>query len=184
MPASDRLYFPMKIIATGIFLFAFFSCKTKQGINAQTLVTISGTVTQTSSHCGGAAPSDELIAELETPKPYPGKKMHIIKGDTNLTSHKILLSFIADENGTFSFQIAPGIYSVILDEQATAPNEKLYKTKDILVDTDCYNKWWGSPYYVLNISSSPVNNLTFNFHKQCFISYDIPCLRYNGLPPP
>lgn len=47
-------------------------------------VTISGTVTQTSSYCGGAAPPKFLLEQLAEPKQYPNKKLHVIKGDTNI----------------------------------------------------------------------------------------------------
>lgn len=184
MPTRLYSYSLMKIMTVGMFLFIAFSCKTKQSALAQSKVTISGTVTQTSSYCGGAQPTDELITELQTPRIFPGKKMHVIKGDTNTAKREIVLDFITDEKGTFSFQLAPGTYSILLDEQILKPNARQYETKDILVDEKCYNEWWGKPYYLLHVSSAPITNLSFNFQRPCFIDYDIPCLRYNGVMPP
>ena len=66
-------------------------------------ITISGTVTQTDSHCGGVAPTEEMLKKLATPRAFPGKKFHVIRGDTNTLSHEIVLSFITGENGDFSF---------------------------------------------------------------------------------
>ena len=48
-----------------------------------TQITIEILVTQTSSYCGGISPPPELISELQTPRPFAGKKIVIKKGDKN-----------------------------------------------------------------------------------------------------
>lgn len=146
--------------------------------------TVSGTVTQTGSYCGGAVPSKEMLAQLSTPKPYAEKKFHVIKGDTNTPSHKIILSFTTDEQGKFSFSLRPGTYSIIQDEQATPLNVKEYKTKTISADENCLKIWWAKPYYVLRVKRADITGLEFKFHHRCFLPNDIPCLQYTGPYPP
>lgn len=152
-------------------------------------VTVSGIVMQTSSYCGGAAPPDFIIKELETPRPLAGKKLHIIKGDTNIANRPIVLSFISDSAGKFSFRVEPGLYSVLLEEQIPLPDAKKYSTKNQSIDEACYKKWWAKPYYLLEVEdssnkSTSLEGLVFLFHKRCFINSDVPCLSYLGPFPP
>jgi len=193
----------MNLLKIFIVVFLFVSCGTKNKTTAQKgtaktetqtatqtspkKITISGMVTQTYSYCGGAAPPREILEQLAEPKPFPNKKFHVIKGDTNTTSHKIILSFTSDTAGNFSFQLEPGTYSILLEEQAFLPDAKKYKTQSINVDEECYKSWWAKPYYLLEVEGSSkttsVKGLNFNFHHRCFIENDIPCLQYNGALP-
>ncbi len=186
--------------AETFFLFLIVSCGTKTKTTAvsgvpktethatASKVTVSGNITQTQRHCGGMAPTKELLEELAAPKPVTGKKLYLIKGDTNTTEREIVLSFVSDAEGNFSFQAAPGLYSIILEEQIAAPDAKKYVTETQSINEDCYKKWWGKPYYLLEIkpASKPtsIKGLTFNFHKRCFIASDVPCLEYEGPHPP
>lgn len=147
-------------------------------------ITVSGLVTQTDSHCGGVAPTDEMEKRLATPHAFPGKKFHVIKGDTNTTAHEIVLSFATGEDGNFSFQLLPGTYSILVDEQATPPDAKKYRTEFISLDEACYDKWWAKPYHLLEVKTADLTGLKFHFHHRCFLTNDIPCLRYTGPYPP
>lgn len=190
----------MNFISFNVLVFSLLACGTKNKTTAdkdpvkaeiQTAIksetkkiTISGSVTQTYSYCGGAAPPDFLLEQLAEQKPFPNKNFHVIKGDTNTTSHKIILSFTSDTAGNFSFQLEPGTYSILLDEQAYLPDAKKHKTQSQSIDEDCYKNWWAKPYYLLAVEESSktttIKGLNFNFHHRCFISSDIPCLQYNG----
>lgn len=194
----------MTFISLSVFLLSLFACGTKNitgmqqqaakaepkpEVNSSTnTTTISGSIMQTFSYCGGAAPPQFLLEQLAEPKPYSGKKLHVIKGDSNTEGRKIILSFTSDTAGKFSFQLEPGTYSIILDEQFSAPDAKKYKTQLQNIDEDCYKKWWVKPYYLLEVpaTSKPttIKGLNFNFHHRCFISSDVPCLRYEGPMPP
>jgi len=189
----------MNSITLSIVIFSFLACGTKHKAStekssektetqsSEKKASISGTVTQTSSYCGGARPPDFLLEQLAEPKPYPNKKFHLIKGDTNTTAHKIILSFTSDSAGNFSFQLETGTYSILLDEQASPPDAKKYKKQSQSIDEDCYKNWWAQPYYLLEVpptsQTTTIKGLNFNFHHRCFISSDIPCLHYQGLMP-
>jgi hypothetical protein len=194
----------MNIFSILFTLFFFTNCATKNKTavrhNSQNTdtkdqtsppakkVTVAGTITQTFSYCGGAAPPQFLLEEMATPKPFSKKKLVVIKGDTNTTAHQIILNFISDSLGNFSFQLEPGIYSVILEEQVSPPDVKKYKTETQTIDESCYKKWWATPYYPLEIPAldkpATIKGLNFNFHHRCFISSDVPCLQYDGPMPP
>lgn len=168
-----------------IGLIVLFSCgtKSKTAVSSQK-ATVSGSVVQTFSYCGGAEPTDEMLAELATPQIYPGKKFHVIKGDTNTVKHEIVLNFTSDSAGKFSFQLAPGRYSILLDEQSSAPDAKKYISQHITMDEACYKKWWATPYCRLEVKNENIKDLKFSFHHRCFVPGDIPCLGYDGPLPP
>ena len=146
---------------------------------------ISGKVTQTSSYCGGAAPSEEMLRQYEQPTPYAGKVFYVRKGNTNDLKQPVVLKFKSDSSGKFSFRLAPGVYSIIQEEQVKALNLKKYvSNSEVSVDQTCLKTWWKKPYQVLVIKDKEVKDLNFNFYHPCFISGDIPCMTYTGPMPP
>ena len=54
---------------------------------------------------------------MATPVAFPGKRFYIRPGVTNNSNVKIVKSFTTAEDGSFSIQLAPGIYAVIVEEQ-------------------------------------------------------------------
>ncbi|MBA3683066.1 MAG: prealbumin-like fold domain-containing protein [Bacteroidetes bacterium] len=125
-------------------------CYSQINKTKQVSFNLSGKVTQTSAYCGGAAPSEEMMAEYAKAKPYAGKTFYIRKGNVNSLKKKVILSFKADENGKFSFQLPPGIYSIIQEVQVNKLNVNKYNTKGSLhADVECLKKWWLKPYYIL-----------------------------------
>lgn len=146
--------------------------------------TVTGSVTQTYSYCGGAAPPKELLDELATPVAYAGKKFYIRAGKTNSTKIKIIKSFTTNSAGEFSFRLSPGTYAIILEEQLHKIKAGSYKKEYQEIDEKCLQQWWVKPYYVLEVRNKEISQLNFNFHRRCFISNDIPCIMYNGPMPP
>ena len=147
-------------------------------------LTVAGTVTQSDAYSGGAKPSEERLKKLTAPRAYPGKKFHVIRGGTNTVAREIVLTFTTDEAGHFSFQIVPGTYAILVDEQWSPPDAKKYQTKSIHVDEAAYNQWWAKPYHLLEVKAADITGLKFHFHHRSFIAYDIPALRYTGPYPP
>lgn len=147
--------------------------------------TISGKVTQTNSYCGGAEPDPETLLACETPQKYPGKKFYIRKGDINSINSKIEFSFVTDDNGNFSFQLPPGTYSIILEEQVNKVDMSKYQSNSsLIVDKKCIDQWWKRPYYTLTISDKDISGLQFSFYHRCFVQTEIPCIQYDGPMPP
>jgi hypothetical protein len=160
-------------------------CFSQAGKKKTLSFNISGKVTQTSAYCGGAEPTEEMMNEYRKEKPYAGKTFYVRKGNTNTTKEKVILSFKANENGKFSFQLPPGTYSIIQEAQVKEINPKSYNKKGSLqADATCLKNWWLKPYYILEIKDKDVTGLHFKFHHPCFISDDIPCIQYTGPMPP
>lgn len=145
---------------------------------------VSGEVTQSLQYCGGMRPSEEMLAERKTPRPYVNKKFHIRKGNKNSLASPVLLSFTADSNGYFSIDLPAGIYSIIQTEQVKKLDLNKYKSYHIKVDEQCLKTWWAEPYYVLEIKNENITGLKFHFENRCFIEGDVPCRRYTGPLPP
>ena len=147
-------------------------------------MTISGTVTQSDAYSGGVKPTEERLKRLTAPRAFPGKKFHVIKGNTNTIAREIVLSFTTGEAGNFTFQLLPGTYAILVDEQVSSPDAKKYQTKSITVDETAFNQWWAKPYQLLDVKATNITDLKFHFQHRSFIPYDIPPLRYTGPYPP
>ena len=164
-----------KKIQTLFVLFLFTNLFT---LKAQTY-SITGTLLQTSSYCGGAKPTQEILDRFATPKPYPNKTFSIRKGSKNNICNKIIKKFITDCNGNFSFNLPKGTYSIIVEEQVEPIKAKDYNTKLQTVNDSCLQKWWSEPYYLIKVEKKN-NPLHFTIHHQCYIDNDIPCITYVG----
>lgn len=148
--------------------------------NPKDTYTVSGSVRQTSSYCGGANPPKELLQQLATPMPYPGKTFYIKKGAVNDLTMPVVTSFTTDSNGHFSTRLPAGTYAILVKEQLTEINAADYQTNTLSVDKECLAAWWKKPYYLLEIKQQEVASLNFVFHHRCYISSDIPCITYHG----
>jgi len=143
-------------------------------------VLIAGTVTQADASCGGAAPPANAVAPLDAVRPFPNKTFHLIKGRAHTPDSAIVGRFTSDASGRFSFRLAPGTYAVLVDEQVADPDARKYETRFVKMDDACFKDWWATPYATLEVGSSDLIGLRFHFDHRCFITYDIPCLRYVG----
>jgi hypothetical protein len=170
-----------------VFLFLVFSpfliaC---QSIKKVTVFSVSGNITQTFAYCGGMAPSPEIMEEMNRPQVYSKKVLFVRRGNTNTLKKEIVLKFISDSLGNFSFKLRPGIYSVIEAEQVKRLNPSALNTGQLTqIDTACLKEWWKKPLQILEIKDKNITNLNFNFYHKCFISGDLPCIDYVGPLPP
>lgn len=147
--------------------------------------TISGQVKQTTNYCGGAQISPEMMKGYSTPQPYAGKVFYIRKGKTNNLKEPVIVSFTVDPSGKFSFQLPPGTYSIIQEQQLKEIKMSDYTNSQfIFADEACLKNWWLKPYHILEVKNKDINKLYFEFYHPCFINSDIPCLQYNGPMPP
>jgi len=145
---------------------------------------IHGLVEQTSSYCGGARPSQEMLDRLATPISYPNKKFYIRQGKINHTEAKIVKSFTTDSTGKFSIRLKPGTYSIIVEEQLYSIDTIKYENENQEVDRQCLEEWWAKPYHLLIVKNKNITDLKFIFHHRCFVKSHIPCITYKGPLPP
>jgi len=146
-------------------------------------------VTQTTSYCGGVKPPDELLKEMETPKPLAEKKLYLKKGEKNTFNSKVELEICSDSLGKIRIQIPPGKYFIVNEFKKDTDFYKIvlkkYKTgtKDYpAIDKLCLKKWYEQPDLFFEIMNEDLKNLTLNFNKECSWR-EIPCLQFKGQLP-
>lgn len=144
-------------------------------------------ITRTSAYCGGARPTPEMIAELQTPKPFPAKNLYLKKGERNTFTTKIIRAITSDNSGKVHLLLPPGKYFIVdelkkdtsyynlLKRQYSSPTDQ-YSAIDML----CLKKWYEQPDLIFEIKSGDeVINLIVNFHKNCSWK-EIPCIEFKG----
>lgn len=147
---------------------------------------VSGTLTESSSYCGGAAPSREQEAWHQTPRPHRCL-LYLKKAAESHWDEPIIDSISPDENGYFEFWLEPGEYIVLRANQ----NDPDYLNRVLssgnqylMVDDDCVREWFANGLFQVTVSNQFVEDLHYNFYQACFVPYAIPCLQYTGPYPP
>lgn len=83
-------------------------CKAKKIAGAHQL---SLTISSTNEYCGGAAPSEEMLKEMSTPKVLPNATVYFVKrNDEGVNTEEF--AFTTDGKGRISLQLMPGHYYV------------------------------------------------------------------------
>jgi hypothetical protein len=149
--------------------------KSKKPAPRKASVTIN--ITQTTSYCGGAPPSEDMLQKLQTPQALNGVTFYIIKGNKVKPGVKPIATFTTDDFGKATVRLAPGNYSVISAEQlkSFAPKQD---TQYDHWDKDCLYQQWLTPLLSFTIKSAKPTKQAANIHKPCFFS--MPCNRYTG----
>ena len=142
---------------------------------------ISGTVTTTSSYCGGAAPSQEMLAEINKPKPVAGKQLFIFTGNQISDSSLLLSSFTTDSLGHFQIKLKKGTYCIV-EVQKSKPLKIPKDDENSKWDVDCLKEQHSQCDYQLNVIDKNVDDVKINFHQPC--GWSRPCLQYEGPLPP
>jgi len=113
-------------------------------------------VTLTSNYCGGAAPSDEMIAKLKEPKKFSNKSFYISNVGGLQEGMKEVKTSTA---GIVSTSLTKGTYFIFLPEKMTAKHSGKDRS-----ESDC-KKWKNTPNGTFTISDD--NSISFNIHKTC-----------------
>lgn len=143
--------------------------------------TVTGTVTTTQSYCGGARPTDEMLAQLKMPKPDAGRLLFIKSGKENVEAITAIKSFTTDSLGNFKIKLKKGTYCII----------EAYKSKSFVTQkNDSVSKWdskclfenYSQCDYQFTVTNKNIDNVNINFFKPC--PWAKPCLQYSGPMPP
>lgn len=167
------------------FLLAFVSQKAKPHKPVKTYL-VKIRVTQTSGYCGGAAPSQEMIQELNTPKAYAYQTFYLRPGSKNSLNFKSLIKVKTDSTGTIRTRLKPGTYVLLFTSMVNKPDTSKFKNNNSyeFMGTECLNAWWSKGWQVITIQSKN-NDLSFNIHFPCFTDpINGPCMDYRGPYPP
>jgi hypothetical protein len=146
-------------------------------------------ITRTSAYCGGARPSPEVMTDLQTPKPFPRKKLYLKKGEKNTFTTKIFMELTSDSAGKVNCQLQPGKYFIVDEfKKDTGYYNRLKKRYSALtpnyspIDKLCLKNWYEQPDLVFELKEGEVKDLTINFHKNCTWN-EIPCIEFKGPVP-
>lgn len=171
------------IIVAG-FLFSISNSENFQE-KLQKKIKISGKITRTQSYCKGIAPTPEEEREYKREKPYAGKVLYIKSGKINTGKQDVLAEVVTDSKGEFVIFLPPGEYCFIQKEQLNKKILETWNTKgNNLSDSDCLKNWWASCIKKITVFENDITDITFHFHKPCFLPENVPCIRYNGPVPP
>jgi hypothetical protein len=144
---------------------------------------VSGTITQTQSYCGGARPPEDLLKKMQSPRPYPGKKIYFRKGQNNSLDMISLKEAISDSTGHFQVNLASGTYCIVEEDQVKeldmAGFKKKYLNQYLVADESCLKQWWSKCFMTVEVGATDKTDLNINFHFPCFTK-GLPCVKYTG----
>ncbi|MFN8397369.1 MAG: hypothetical protein U0176_22290 [Bacteroidia bacterium] len=145
---------------------------------------VTGRILLQTSYCGGAAPSDEILAEYEKPKPYGSQPLLIRSGKTNALGTAMVTRTTTAADGTFKLDLPAGTYCLVIAEKEGPRQPGFYQLETIAVDKACDNKWLNTCDISFTVADKPVSGLRLTLQKKCFIDQLSPCLSYSGPLPP
>lgn len=179
-----------KIVFSTIIAFLFFSACALQQSNTSEKAAVNGTVLRVKAHCGGARLSEERYKEIQKPHEYPNKKLFVKKGKWNDLEASVVLEFISDSTGHFSFSLPPGEYCIVDEYKNDKTNyDKLLNqfkkpTQHYsAISPSCLKEWFKTPDGVLTVPANGVNNFIVTFNDKCSWN-SVPCVTYHGPLPP
>lgn len=150
--------------------------------NAQSKVCIRGYVTSTEDYCGGARPSDELLQDLGTPKPFANKVIYVKMGTVNKSSNKTIKKLKTDAKGGFSVMLNAGTTYYFVEEWKAKVFVTPKYSPEVVWDIQCLRKRYASPDYVLKVKNGKNPEVQINYHQNC--SHNPYCGQYSGPLPP
>jgi hypothetical protein len=179
-----------KISVVLIMLSLFTACK-EQGISSPSKeMSVVIKTTSTSSYCGGARPPEELLQELQSPKPLSFKEIVIRQGRANDVEGEIVFEGASDQEGNLKVLLKPGEYCLMSAEKKDRQyfNSLLKKfaveTESYsVIDKICLENWLSEPDLTFTVEQNRAQAYSVNFHQPCEWSA-VPCVNYKGPYPP
>ncbi|MBI3233168.1 MAG: hypothetical protein HYZ42_03880 [Bacteroidetes bacterium] len=143
----------------------------------------SGRITYTQDYCGGAAPPQDLIEKLKTPKPLANKKIYFKKGRVNGLNKTRIGYFTTDSLGRFNIKLTASDY-VFFDESKLRWEEEHDMTESVnmTIDYKCLLDKHMKGDFTIKKTQKNLKDYAFNYHYPC--AYNLPCIEYHGPYPP
>lgn len=127
----------------------------------------------TNQYCGGAAPTEEVLASTHKKKPFANKTIYMYK------KGKCVDSLVTDSLGWVKRRIKYGKYELFLSykhvKQTPIGSEKDF-------DMACMKKEWSRPDGMLKISWGSVHFINHRIGFK-FCDWQYPCLKERHIPP-
>ncbi len=179
----------MKAIGILILLAALvMGCADKQSVTNRNTALVEEVIqlNYTESYCGGARPTDEILAEMAQPKPMIGERLYLRKGSVNNINEPLVASEITDQSGRAIFHLMPGQYCVLraskIDNAQTEKwKNELLKGNELYapIDIECLEKWLATPELVIEVGESGPLSFELLINKPCPWN-SIQCAQYKG----
>lgn len=144
-------------------------------------------ITKTSSYCGGARPSDEMVKDLETPKPASEVRFFIGSGGVN-QGKEFVLEGKTDKHGHAVVKLPAGQYYLVFEDKTLDSKNNLLKTYGnetrhySAIDKSCLEDWFKQPESSFSVERRPLV-IEVNQHIPCSWQA-VPCADYHGPLPP
>ena len=169
------------VCSTIIFCMLQMPIQAKKKVSKRKIV-IHGLVTETSSYCGGAQPSEELLEELRKPLAKANKLIYIKRGSANNENAKVMYTATTDEDGKFAISLPVGYTYCFVEEWKSKPFTIPKNTEFVKWDVDCLKARYKEGDYVLQVKKKNNSLVKINYHTPCF--YKPYCGDYSGPLPP
>jgi hypothetical protein len=160
------------------------------GVFASREVVVEFRLKQTAAYCGGARPSDEMLAELAMPKPLANVQFYVKSGSINDPNAPALISSFSDHEGVAFVPLKPGKYLVVFEDKQDWTQYNQWKKQfenstdaHSPVDTLCLRKWIQEPEAVFEVRVDSALVVEIIQKQKCFWNA-VPCLEYVGSIPP
>ncbi len=131
---------------------------------------VSGKVVETSDYCGGAAPTEEVLAALRQEKPFPNKELFVRVGMVNETSRPILQKFVSDAQGNFKISLLPGDYCVVegdKKDRLKMSESAKGSRKEAASQAACLEQWYRTCDKALKVGKQNLRGVAIKFHRAC-----------------
>lgn len=141
--------------------------------------------TQTSSYCGGMAPTEEMMKRYRTPVAKSGL-YYLKKGHVNTFDAEVL-KVISATDGSIDLVLPPGDYLIVDEKKKDETIYKKHLEKGLNYSKyyhgfseECLKEWFEKPDLTFTVADSSLS-LKRNYHTPCFHQI---CATYTGPYPP
>ena len=128
----------------------------------------------TQAYCGGARPTDEMLAEIQKPKPYANKKMYLISEKGKKIAVK------TNSDGNFKAKVTHGNYKLMefWRIKKLSPNGAALAN----FDKDCLKPEWEKEVMLIRVTKEKID---FELKNEIALYCDwaFPCLKDAHMPP-
>lgn len=154
----------MKKLSFIIFLFIPFVQFSQKNVNWE--------LTQDQKYCGGARPTDEILAQYEKPLIYANKKLIIVSSNGKIDSVK------TNSKGILKIKLKPGSYKLY---EPWRYHKRTPDGTDISnFDKDCLEKTWQK--VDISIDTQKKKQVLMIDLDPAFCQHEIPCLKNPHMP--
>ncbi len=132
--------------------------------------------TTTSSYCGGAAPTPEIVARAESAKPINNTVFYIYTSKNK--SKPAFAKVTTNDIGKVKHNLPKGTYYVFSADQIAGLKMPAIDEK-IIWDAACIEKKYNTPIHTFSVPSK--KTIAINIYKSCWYSPE--CGTYTGPMP-